>query len=129
MSLEASIAELNTNIVALISVMSGANAPAQPAKKAPKTAPAAALVAATSPTTDAAPAPQPAAAPTPPATAAAQPAVTIEAARAVVIELGQKKGREAVMALLGKFGASKLPEVQPHLYAAIVADGQAALAA
>lgn len=132
MSLEASIAELNTNIVTLIGVMSGASvslpAPAAtPAKTGTKkAAPAAASVAAASPTPQAAPTPQPAAASTPVATAAAP---TIEQARKLVIELGQKKGREAVMTLLTKFGASKLPEVPPHQYAALIADATAALAA
>lgn len=130
MSLEASISELNTNIVTLIAALTTPDrlaASAPPAKQATKkAAPAAALVAAASPTTEAAPAPQPAAAPTP--TLTAQPA-TIEGARKLVIELGQKKGRDAVMALLTKFGASKLPEVAPHNYAAVIADATAALAA
>lgn len=136
MSLEAAIAELNTNITALIGALTtpdrlAAAAAPTPAKRATiKAAPAAASVAAASPTTEAAPTPQPAAAPTPaPAAAANLAAPTIEQARKLVIELGQKKGRDAVMALLTKFGASKLPEVPPHQYAAVIADATTALAA
>lgn len=129
MSLEASITELNTNIVALIGVMSGASvsmpAPAAtPAKSGTKkAAPAAASVAATSPTQTAAPTPQPVAAPTPGV------AATMEDARKAVLNYGAKKGRDALMTLLGTFGASKLPEVQPHHYAKLIADANAALAA
>lgn len=128
MSLEASISELNTNIVALISVMSGASvskpAPAAtPAKSGTKKAAPAAALEASAPTDSAtASAPQPVVASTP-----SGAAPTIETARKLVIEVGQKKGREAVMTLLTKFGASKLPEVAPHQYAALIADAQAAL--
>jgi hypothetical protein len=127
MSLEVAISELNTNILALIGVMSGATAPATPAKQATKkAAPAAALVAAASPTPEAAPASQPVAAPKQePATAAP----TMEEVRALAIKLGQVKGREALVTMLTDFGVSKTPELPPHQYASFISKAAAAIAA
>lgn len=130
MSLEVSIQELNTNILALIGVMSnGSQAAPTPAKSGPKkAAPAAALVAAASPTSQAAPAPQPVLAPKEDAKSTAKPA-TPEEVRALAIKLGQVKGRDALVSLLTDFGVSKTPELPPHQYASFIAKATAKIEA
>jgi hypothetical protein len=54
------------------------------------------------------------------------PEVTYQDAAAAITALSKTKGRDAAVALLKKFGASKLPEVKPEDFAAIVAEAQAA---
>lgn len=53
------------------------------------------------------------------------PEVTYQDAAAAITQLSKVKGRDAAVALLKKFGASKLPEVKPEDFAAIVADAKA----
>lgn len=50
------------------------------------------------------------------------PEVTYQDAAAAITQLSKVKGRDAAVALLKKYGASKLPEVKPEDFAAIVAD-------
>lgn len=54
-----------------------------------------------------------------------EPEVTYQDAAAAITQLSKVKGRDAAVALLKKFGASKLPEVKPEDFAAIVADAKA----
>lgn len=57
------------------------------------------------------------------------PAVTYQDAAAAITALSKAKGRDAAVALLKKFGASKLPEVKEEDFAAIVADANAQVGA
>lgn len=57
------------------------------------------------------------------------PEVTYQDAAAAITQLSKAKGRDAAVALLKKFGASKLPEVKPEDFAAIVADATAQVGA
>jgi hypothetical protein len=54
-----------------------------------------------------------------------EPEVTYQDAAAAITALSKTKGRDAAVALLKKFGASKLPEVKPEDFAAIVAEAKA----
>lgn len=54
------------------------------------------------------------------------PEVTYQDAANAITALSKTKGRDAAVALLKKYGASKLPEVKPEDFAAIVADAKAA---
>ncbi len=47
--------------------------------------------------------------------------VTYKEAADAVTKLAQTKGRDAAIAVLGKFGAAKLPDVKPENFAAVVA--------
>lgn len=42
-----------------------------------------------------------------------------------VTELAREKGRDAAIAVLTKFGASKLPDVKPEQFAAVIAECEA----
>lgn len=121
---------LNRNTAALTGepVVPGANAAPAPAAKPrgrpPKNVDGSAAEAATA---HAAPAatPAPAAAPAAPVTAAAAAATAVagpsfkEAADAL-IDLANIKGRDAAVALLAAFGATKAPELKPADYAAFI---------
>lgn len=50
------------------------------------------------------------------------PAATYQDAATAITQLSKVKGRDAAVALLKKFGASKLPEVKPEDFNAIVAE-------
>ena len=56
-----------------------------------------------------------------------EPDATYQDAAAAITALSKTKGRDAAVALLKKFGASKLPEVKPEDFAAIVAEAKAAM--
>lgn len=56
-----------------------------------------------------------------PAADAKPAAVTYEQAAKAVTALIQRKGKPVALALLGKFGAAKLPEVKPERFAEVVA--------
>lgn len=70
-----------------------------------------------------APAPE---APTPEAAGAADVAVTYQATADAVTKLARTKGREAAVAVLKTFGATKLPDVKPEQFAAVIAACEAA---
>ena len=53
------------------------------------------------------------------------PAATYQDAATAITQLSKVKGRDAAVALLKKFGASKLPEVKPEDFNAIVAEANA----
>lgn len=57
------------------------------------------------------------------------PEATYQDAAAAITALSKAKGRDAAVALLKKFGASKLPEVKPEDFATIVADATAQVGA
>lgn len=57
------------------------------------------------------------------------PVVTYQDAAAAITALSKAKGRDAAVALLKKFGASKLPEVKEEDFAAIVANANAQVGA
>lgn len=46
--------------------------------------------------------------------------VTYDAAKAAVLKVNEVKGREATVALLAKFGVSKLPELPAEKWAAVI---------
>lgn len=53
------------------------------------------------------------------------PVATYQDAATAITQLSKVKGRDAAVALLKKFGASKLPEVKPEDFNAIVAEANA----
>lgn len=81
--------------------------------------------------------PEPAATPEPkaePAAAAAEAepkaqaeASTYQDAASAITKLSRAKGRDAAVALLAQFGASKLPEVKPEQFADIIAAAEEAM--
>lgn len=131
MSLEAKIESLTAAVEALTAALTtpdrlAAAAPPAPAgkKKATSSAPAAALEATAPTSSPAASAPQPVADSTP------KPAVpTMEDAKKAAINFGSKKGKDALVTLMVKYGASKLPEIQPHHYTKFIAEADALAAA
>lgn len=52
-------------------------------------------------------------------------APTYQATADAVTSLARTKGREAAVAVLTKFGASKLPDVKPEQFAAVIAECEA----
>lgn len=52
-------------------------------------------------------------------------APTYQATADAVTKLARTKGREAAVAVLTKFGASKLPDVKPEQFAAVIAECEA----
>ncbi len=58
-----------------------------------------------------------------------KPALTIEDLRAKLKKLGEAKDHDTVFDLLKKHGAQKASEVKPELYAVVIADIDAVLAA
>jgi FtsZ-interacting cell division protein ZipA len=52
--------------------------------------------------------------------AAEAKAVTYADAAAAITKLSREKSRDAALAVLGKFGAAKLPEVKPEDFAAVI---------
>ena len=148
MSLEAQIETLNTNIAALIAVLSNGNPPPAAAAEAnatpaaprasrnkPRTQEAAVNAAPASPAetvsspepapspAPAAPAPAPTPATTPPAAAPAK-ALTIQEVNKAALALVQANGgSQAKLAeVLKKYGAARTSNVPPNQYAAFVAD-------
>ena len=76
------------------------------------------------------PALQPETEPTPePASFPDTPSYSYMDAAAAITKLSRTKGRDAAVALLYKFKASKLPEVQPDDYAEIIEAANAAMGA
>lgn len=77
-----------------------------------------------------APAPTAAAAPTLSAESPSEPAVEIPVAdvNAAVIGLAKAKGRDAAVAVLQKFGVSKVPELKAEHYAAVIDAAKKAMA-
>ena len=76
------------------------------------------------------PALQPEPEPTPePASFPDTPSYSYMDAAAAITKLSRTKGRDAAVALLYKFKASKLPEVQPDDYAEIIEAANAAMGA
>lgn len=72
------------------------------------------------------PAPE-ASAPTPAETFPDTPGVTYQDAAAAITKLSRTKGRDAAVALLYRFKASKLPDVQPDQYFEIIEAAKAAM--
>lgn len=70
-------------------------------------------------------APAPAATPEPKAEPAPvaddAPQATYQGAAAAITKLSRVKGRETAVALLGQFGANKLPDVKPEQFADVIA--------
>lgn len=58
---------------------------------------------------------------------AAKAEATYDDAKKAILDLSSDKGREAAVAVLAKFGAGKLPEVDESKYAEVVAEAQAAM--
>ena len=52
-------------------------------------------------------------------------APTYQATADAVTKLAREKGRDAAIAVLTKFGASKLPDVKPEQFAAVIAECEA----
>ena len=120
MSLEEALAANTAALVANTAALQGAaGAPAKAPKKA--AAPPAESVAATPPLAAVV---APAAAPV----AATGPGPSFKDLADALVELVTKKDRAAGVAVLAKYGASKLPVVKPEHFAAFLADAQAALA-
>lgn len=115
MSLEAQLAELNKNVVALTAALL-ASLPAQaPTAAAPVKAPPAAP----------APTPTPAAKATP---TVAPTAPSLEQAQKLILEIVAKKGRETAITLLDEFKVKKASELKPNQVAAFVEEANAKLA-
>lgn len=68
-----------------------------------------------------------ASAPTPAETFPDTPGVTYQDAAAAITKLSRTKGRDAAVALLYRFKASKLPDVQPDQYFEIIEAAKAAM--
>lgn len=66
-------------------------------------------------------------APTPAETFPDTPSVTYQDAAAAITKLSRTKGRDAAVALLYRFKASKLPDVQPDQYFEIIEAAKAAM--
>lgn len=54
-------------------------------------------------------------------TAADAPTASYQDAATAITKLSRTKGRDVAVALLGKFGAAKLPDVKPEQFAAVIA--------
>jgi ABC-type uncharacterized transport system involved in gliding motility auxiliary subunit len=63
------------------------------------------------------------------APAASDSTATYQDAAAAITKLSRTKGRDAAVAVLQQFGATKLPDVKPEQFAAVVAAAEAALGA
>ncbi len=116
---------------------SAAKEPSQPPKSA--AAPAAAAGPSTAPAVEAAapektasapsPAAEPAAAPAPASTAATDAPLTYDKdIKPLIIQLGKERGRDATLALLGKFGATSGPGLKPEQFGEFVEGAKAVLA-
>lgn len=119
MSLEQSINELNTNIVALIAALGAAPVQAKPAAakvEKPKAEPVK-EVAKTEPVAE-----QPADEP-----AAEAPTVTEDDCKQITLQLASKKGRDAAVAVLSEFGVAKASELKADQLAEYYAAASAAL--
>lgn len=139
MSLEATIQE-NTNAIRELIAAIKAGVPTTAAQVAavvteakPTTAAKETTAKKTTPAEKAEPAPTQ---PTAEAVAAAAPekkdepseqaaAPNYQATADAVTKLARTKGREAAVAVLTKFGASKLPDVKPEQFAAVIAECEA----
>lgn len=98
-----------------------ASASTASATPAPASTPASAAASPASP-----PAPAPAAAPTPaPAVAVAGSQPTFKQTADVLVLMCEKVSRDAAVALLKQFGASKVPELKPAQYGDFIAAAQA----
>lgn len=136
MSLEATIAENTAALRELISAIKAGvpttaaqvaavveQAPQQPTETAEARAPEAArptTKAKNTPAAATAPAPQPSTATDAGASTDAAPALTYQDAATAVTNLAKAKGRDTAVAVLGKFGAAKLPDVKPEQFADVV---------
>jgi hypothetical protein len=125
MSLEQVIADNTAAIRDLIAAMQGAPVAApvvtEPKAEAPaKTEKKAKAEKAETPKVETAATPEPKEEVAPAADEDA-PAATYQDAAQAITALSKIKGRDAAVALLKKFGASKLPEVKPEDFDAIVA--------
>jgi hypothetical protein len=127
MSLEVAIQENTAAIRDLIAAMQGAPVAApvvtEPKAEAPaKTEKKAKAEKAETPKVEAAATPEPKEEVAPAADEGPEaPAATYQDAAQAITALSKIKGRDAAVALLKKFGASKLPEVKPEDFDAIVA--------
>jgi hypothetical protein len=112
MSLEQQLAELNTNVKALIAALGNSKPEvAAPKVEKPKAPSAPAADGAASGTST--PASTPAAAPS--------PALTYDDVKVPFLNLIKAKGRDAGLALLKGFGCEKLPDVKPEQFAEVKA--------
>lgn len=126
MSLEQSINELNTNIVALIAALGAAPVQAKPAAAKvdkPKAEPVKEVAKEVAKAEQTA-AEQPAAEP-----AAEAPTVTEDDCKQITLQLASKKGRDAAVAVLSEFGVAKASELKADQLAEYHAAATAALGA
>ncbi|MDT0140190.1 hypothetical protein [Acidovorax sp. PRC11] len=116
---------------------SAAKEPAQAPKSAaapaaaagPSTAPAAEAAAPEKTASAPSPAAEPAAAPAPASTAATDAPLTYDKdIKPLIIQLGKERGRDATLALLGKFGATSGPGLKPEQFGEFVEGAKAVLA-
>jgi hypothetical protein len=128
-------AQLNAVMAALASGDEAVKEAAAPAPK-PKATPAkTATPAPTQPTAEVEKAAAPENKPEPSATTQAAespsepaaPTIAVADLNAAIIGLAKSKGRDAAVAILGEFGAAKVPELKPEQYADVLAAVQKAM--
>ena len=118
MSLEAAIAENTAALREVVALITRLGAMPGPDVVTPAAVPANAKPAAKPP------------APTPAAEAeiASAPEATYDDVKRAIIEVSKAKGRDAAVALLAEFGATKAPDLKPEQYAALRARAAEVLA-
>lgn len=124
--LETAIKKLTDAVEELTATIKG-SAPSSVTVETPAPSPAPSAAAAEPTKQDAPPAPEPT--PETPSEPAAASDITKQMLAEATIEVARKKGREAAVSILAKYGASKVPELKdPGVWPQVYADLQKALA-